>query len=228
MKYRLMLPGLLTLLFVFAACSPPPELRDNSLLQDSSLLSNDPCSAPCWRGITPGETVWRDALAILEDEPDLDAPQVQEDENSGAIVAEFQQAGGSPCCQMFSETGETVDILFLRLAPTTTLGQLIERWGDPSYVVGSPFSETQAIMNLIYPEIPLVVYAFVEGEATGRLNEGSELVGVLYLKQSDMDLLLQTSNLNVWAGLDTYQVYASSTYALTPSVTLTPTPSDGG
>ena len=228
MKSRFIVPGLLALLFVFAACSPPPELRDNSLLQDQSLLTGEPCEAPCWRGIVPGETSWRDALAILEDEPDLDAPQIQDDEASGAIVAEFQQAGGAPCCQMFSETGEKVDILFMRLAPTTTLGELIDRWGEPSYLVGSPFSENQAIMNLIYPEIPLVVYAFVEGETTGRLSASSELVGVLYLKQSDMDLLLQTSNLNVWAGMDSFQVYASSTYALTPSVTLTPTPSEGG
>jgi hypothetical protein len=226
MTLRLFLPGMLALVLLVSACAPPPELRDPSLLRDESLISGQPCEAPCWRGITVGETTWRDALAIVEDDPELDAPNVQTDENSSAVVAEFKPTDGSPCCQMYSETGELVDLLFLRVAPTMTLGEVIAAHGDPAYAVGSPFSDNQAIVNILYPDIPLVVYAFVAGEAQGRLSASSEIIGLLYLKPSDMELLLVTSELHAWEGYADYATYRpDGELEVTPSVTITPTPS---
>lgn len=224
MRLPILLPGLLVLVFFFAACQPPPELRDPNLLQDRSLVSNEPCAAPCWRGITPGETAWSDALTILEDDTTLSDPQSQSDEETGAVVAEFQQIDTDvPCCQMFSETGEVVDILFLRAAPTVTLGELIESKGEPAYLIGSPFSDDQAIMNLIYPDIPMVIYAFVEGTGAS-LTEDSEIIGILYMKSSDMETLFETSEpgLQAWEGYDSYQYYDESELEITPSVTVTP------
>lgn len=224
MKLRILLPGLLGLVFCFAACQPAPELRDDKLLQDTSLTSDEPCAAPCWRGITPGVTPWSSALTILEDDPTLSDPQTQSDENSSAVIAEFQQSGTDvSCCQIYSENGDVVDIIFLRTAPTTTLGQVIEAKGEPSYLIGSPYSDDQAIMNVIYPEIATVIYAFVPG-TTGALSADSEIIGVLYMRQDEMDLLMQTSELQAWEGYQTYQAYEESELEITPSITLTPTP----
>src|SRR5690606_32282156 len=59
MKHRLILPGVIALVLLFAACAPPPPLRDDTLLQDTSLITeNTECAPPCWRGITPGVTAW--------------------------------------------------------------------------------------------------------------------------------------------------------------------------
>lgn len=227
MKHRLILPGVIALVFLFAACSPPPPLRDAKLLQDTSLTTSDPaCSSPCWRGITPGKTPWSEALTKLQDDTTLESVNVQNDDKSKAMVAEFQQKGGSSCCQMFSEDGETVNVLFLRVAPTVTLGQLIQAQGEPTYLVGSPYSDDQAVMNLIYPEKSLVVYAFVPG-TTGSLSESSEIVGVLYMTPPDMDLLIKTSSLHAWDGYKAYQAYDTSEFEVTPSITLTPTPNGG-
>jgi hypothetical protein len=227
MKHRLLLPGVIALVLLFAACSPPPPLRDDKLLQDTSLITTDAaCSSPCWRGITPGKTPWSDALSKLQDDKTLESVNVQTDDKSAALVAEFQQKGGSSCCQMFSKDGKNVNVLFLRIAPTVKLGQLIEAQGEPKYLVGSPYSDDQAVMNLIYPDKSLVVYAFVAG-TTGALSESSEIVGVLYMTPSDMDLLIKTSSLHAWAGYKAYQDYDSSAFEVTPSVTLTPTPNGG-
>ena len=205
----------------------PSGLRDDQLLVDVSLITGDPCAAPCWRGITPGETDWDDALTILENDPTLTDPVLQRDEETGAMVAEFQQINtGAPCCQTFSETGEVVDIIFLRVAPIMSLGKVIEVLGEPTYLVGSPFDDGQAIMNLIFPDIPLVVYAFVGG-TTGELTDESEIIGVLYLKESDLDTLMETTNLHMWEGYGTYESYAEGEYEVTPAVTSTPIPSNG-
>jgi hypothetical protein len=224
MKLRILLPGLLALALFSAACQPPPNLRDDKLLQDDTLLTDEPCAAPCWRGITPGETPWNDALTIIEDDATLTDPQTQVDEDTSAVIAEFQQAGTElSCCQLYSETGEVVDIVFLRTAPTTTVGDLIAAKDEPSYLIGSPYSDDQAIVNLIYPSIPMVVYAFVPG-TTGSITEDSEIVGILYLKPADMETLLVTSDLQAWEGYMSYQAYEESELEITPSVTLTPTP----
>lgn len=224
MRLRFLLPGLLALVFVFAACQPPPELRDPNLLQDTSLISDEPCAAPCWRGITPGQTSWSQALTIVEDDPSLSDPTTQQEEDGVAIVAEFQQANTeTACCQMYSEDGEVVDIMFLRVAPNVLLGDVIDAKGEPAYLIGSPFSDDQAVMNIIFPTVPMVLYVFVEG-TTGSLSETSEIIGVLYLKQDEMDLLLQTSELQAWEGYQSYQAYEESELEITPSVTLTPTP----
>ncbi len=225
MKHRVLLPGLLALVLLFAACSPPPPLRDDTLLRDTSLTTeNADCSAPCWRGITPGVTPWRDALTILEDDTTLENVTVQEDEESAVKVAEFQQQGGSACCQMFTdEAGENVKVIFLRVAPTTSLEELFTMQGEPTYLVGSEYADDQAVVNLIYPDKALVIYAFVAG-TQAALSETSEVVGILYMTPEDMDLLLKTNNLHAWEGYDTYLAYQESGFEVTPSVTLTPTP----
>jgi hypothetical protein len=227
MKHRLILPGVIAALVFFAACAPPPPLRDDALLQDTSLITTDSdCTAPCWRGITPGVTSWGDALTILEDDTTLENVNVQEDDQSSAKAADFQQKGGASCCQIISNDGEIIGVIFLRVAPTTSIGELIAAQGRPTYLVGSQYTDDQAVINLIFPEKSLVAYAFVPG-TSGALTEASEIVGILYLTPSDMDLLIKTSNLHIWDGYKSYEAYDSSEFDVTPSVTLTPTPEGG-
>jgi hypothetical protein len=33
---------------------------------DRSILADDPCAAPCWQGIVPGQTTMAEAMAIVE------------------------------------------------------------------------------------------------------------------------------------------------------------------
>jgi hypothetical protein len=228
MRLRLILPGLFALVLIMAACAPPPNLRDESLLQDTSLIDSEPCAAPCWRGIIPGVTTWSDARTILEDDTTLQNLQIQQDENSNARAAIWEQKDGSGCCQMFSsEDGELVNVLFLRTAPNIDLEELFGVHGEPTYAVSSEFSDDQAIVNLIYPDVPMVIYAFVAGP-NASLTENSEVIAVLYLPPEDMELVIQTSNLHAWEGYADFQTYSSaegSAFEVTPSVTLTPTPS---
>lgn len=225
MNFRLIKPAafLVFLAISIAACAPPPNLRDNTLLQDTSLITGEPCAAPCFRGIIPGETAWQDALTLIEDDPDFKNVQSQPAEDSNAIQAAWQQGDNQVCCQMATNDGETVSLIFLRTAPNMKLGDLIEAHGEPEYVIGSEFTPDQAIMSLVYPDVPMVVYVFVAGAAEGELSESSEIIGSLYVTPEDMDLLLQTTELHAWNGYQSYAAYNESEFAITPSVTLTPT-----
>ncbi|MCB9453657.1 MAG: hypothetical protein H6672_19675 [Anaerolineaceae bacterium] len=228
MKPRWILPGLVVLVFLIAACAPVPELRNDKFLHDSSLVTDEPCSAPCWRGITPGETSWSDALVILEDDSTLDDPETQTVDESAAVAAQWRERDGELCCQMLAEDGETVSVIFLQLAPDNTVGQLIETQGDPAYVVGTPLSDDQALVYFLYPEKDIMVLVFVAGAATGKVSASSEIVGVWYLTPDAMDLALKTNNLHAWEGYSDFSTYTIdadvSQFEVTPSVTLTPTP----
>jgi hypothetical protein len=213
---------MLFVVLVAAACAPPPNLRDENLLRDTSLITGQPCEAPCFRGIIPGETRWRDALTIIEDASDFSNVQTQADEESNAVQAAWQQGEGQLCCQMASQDGQTVCLIFLRTAPNMSIGQLIERYGDPTYIVGSEFTEDQAIMSVVYPDTPMVIYVFVPGAESGALTASSEIIGVLYLTPEEMSLLLQTTELHAWQGYQSYANYVSSPFEVTPSITLTP------
>ncbi|MBZ0275387.1 MAG: hypothetical protein K8I60_04550 [Anaerolineae bacterium] len=228
MNLRWLLPGLVTLVFLVAACAPAPEMRNAKFLHDDSLITNDPCTAPCWRGIIPGETQWSDALNILEDAADLEDPEVRTDDASGTVVALWKQRDGDACCQILSQDGKTVSVIFLQLAPDMNLGQLIEAQGEPAYAVGTPVSDDQAVVYLLYPEKLMMVFAFAAGAEKGALSETSEIVGVWYLTQDDMDLAVKTNYLHAWEGYSSFATYSADVetdlFEVTPSVTLTPTP----
>jgi hypothetical protein len=227
MKFRFLLPGILALVLVAAACAPPPNLRNEKFLHDDSLFEIDEaCTSPCWNGITPGETKWSDALTIIEDTPNFADPQTQTAQDSPAIGALWKETDGDDCCQMVTTEGETVDWILLQLAPDHTLEELIDARGEPTYAVGTPGNDEQAIMNLFYPDQGLVVFVFVAGAATGELSDSSEVVGVYYLAQEGMNTILEQSSLYAWKGYDTFAAYApdveNAEFAITPVPTLEP------
>jgi hypothetical protein len=228
MKPRFLLPALALLVLFMAACGPAPELRNPKKLKDTSLITNEPCSAPCWRGITPGETSWADAVAIIENDDTLANLQVQDapedSTNPAAKEATWDQKEGEACCRMFTQDGETVQVIIVETAPDVSLGDMIDTQGEPTYLVGAGGNADQAVMALVYPEKQLVTYAFVAGEDQGALSQSSEIIGMTYWTTEDMDLLLKTNSLQAWEGYQSYRTYLDSPFEVTPSVTLTPTP----
>jgi len=219
----------IALAFIAASCSPPPELRNPAYLNDTSLISGEPCAAPCWRGITPGETSWSDARSILEDDSTITDIQIQNEEETGEIAATFQRLDGIPCCLIYTEDGEQVDQMLFQLAPEITLGEVIETHGEPEFLSLSEVSADQAAAALYYPDIFTVVYAFLSGAETGALGESSEIFAMLYVRPVDMELVLQNSSLYNWTGYGTYQSYAERGFDITPVPTVeggSPTPED--
>lgn len=199
MSYRHLLPLLLVVLLL-AACSPPPELRDDNFLSDTSLVTGEPCEAPCWQNITPGETSWNEALTILEDDPrfaNLETVTGDEDE----LLVNFSPPGdGRQCCRMYSQDGQTVDFILTLLAPEMTVGQVIERYGEPVFYQGEDITADQTFISLLYPDTQLVVYVFGAGIETGNLTADNEVIGASYLTDDDVIDLLRANDLYEWNG----------------------------
>lgn len=199
MSFRHLLP-LLLVVFIVAACAPAPDLRDDQFLNDTSLIAEDaPCEAPCWQGITPGETSWNEAQTILEDLPMATNLDVQATRNDERLV-NFEARDGRQCCRVYAEDGETVTDILTLLAPQMTLGQVIEVHGEPTYVQGEDVDAEQTFISAVYRDVPMVVYVFGAGMATGELSAESEIVGVTYLTSDNMQELIRINDLYTWDG----------------------------
>lgn len=215
MKLRFLTPILALLVLTIAACAPPPELRNDAFLRDTSLIDAQPCGIPCWRGIVPGETAWNEALTIIEDDPSLTDIRVEASNESREIAATFQQSGGIPCCLIYSENGATVDQMLLQVAPDMTVGQVIEANGEPEFVAVAEITNDQASAALYYPDQQVIVYAFVAG-AGGQLTANSEIFAIVYLRPSDVERSLQNMTLAAWQGYASFSDYASAVPVITP------------
>lgn len=200
------------------APSRSPLLTD-TFLADTSLVENDPCVAPCWRGITVGETSWDDAIGILENDAQLSDLEMDLNELTGEIVLTFRQIDGDPCCLIYTKDGDKVDQILLQLAPDNTLGDVIGNLGAPSYFNGTEIDPSQAAASLYYPDRQLIVYAFVEGANRGVITEKSEIFAALYMTVEDMQTLIETTSLIAWHGYNSYRGYLSQPFAVTPVAT---------
>ena len=200
MKYRILILSCIVL-GALAACLPEPTLRNENFLADTSILQVEPCEAPCWRDIVPGETTWREAKIILEDDTQLSVVDDIQDEETTARLITFKGAEGDECCRLYSEDGNIVDTIAMYVQPETTLGQVIDRWGDPTYLVAEDVAANQALASLFYPEVPMVIQVFAAGVTDGELVESSEVIGWIYTHDTIMDEILTNVNFYEW---DTY------------------------
>ncbi len=102
---------------------------------------------------------------------------------------------------------------------------MVEVHGEPTYAIGNPVTDDQAVVLLVYPDEQMVVLGFVPG-AEGDLSDDSEIIGVWYITAENMELFTHTNNLHAWEGYQPFTTYASevdaSEFEVTPSITLTP------
>lgn len=191
---------------------PLNQLRNPFLLEDTSIADSDPCEAPCWRGITPGETTFDEAMAIIEDDEQLSNLQTQE--QGAARIAVWGQVDGDNCCELLAIDGETIDLMRLLTTPDVMVGAALEEQGEPAYVTINEVSTSQAFFTLIYPEKSVMIFVFVAGAESGELTADSEIIGVQYLSQDGMEQFLMASQLYEWDGYATFQDYASRDFAV--------------
>ena len=210
---RLLPLCLLMAALLLSACGGEVNLLDETKLRDVSLMTGDPCEAPCWQGIIPGETSYRDAKLIIEgdarfkivEEPD---PQ----EGSPARSFTFAEGDNPGCCQLVSRDGESVTSFLLQTAPIMTFGPIFDRYGEPSYGIGEQVNDEQGYVALMYTDRSLVVYAFVEKPTHGSLSTSSQIIGVLYLGESEQQQLLECTSLFDWAGFTSFAEYSGENY----------------
>ncbi|HVO42427.1 MAG TPA: hypothetical protein VMT34_07380 [Aggregatilineales bacterium] len=217
---------LLCLLLIFggatlAGCSAPPPLLSDKYLNDTSLLATgDQCGPPCFHGITLNKTSYTDAQAKLKADTAFKDIQVKDQDKPPQIL--WSTAAGEPCCVLSADqqTG-LVNALLVKLAPTMTTKQVLNRYGSPKYVFTTDYSASEVAVAMVYPDKDIVVWV-VPGDPNSTLKETSPVVMTLYLNDSDFQNTLKQTPLQAWASYLPYQTYKNATPVITPAVTPTP------
>ncbi|MCY3572793.1 MAG: hypothetical protein OXI62_03315 [Chloroflexota bacterium] len=210
---RLLPLCLLVAALLLTACGGEVNLLDETKLRDISLMTGEPCEAPCWQGITPDETSYRDAKLIIEGDERfkiVEEPEPQEDSLARSFT--FAEGENPGCCQVVSRDGENVSSFLLQTAPVMTFGPVYDRYGEPNYAIGQQVSEEQGYVALMYTERSLVIYAFVANPAGGSLATDSPIIGLLHLGASELQQLLECTSLFEWAGFTSFTSYSGEDY----------------
>ena len=213
MKRGWLLPIALLAAFVLGACSSDINLLNDAMLSDTSLLSGEPCAAPCWNSIVPGETRYLDARAHIESDPRYKIGEEPEPEE-GSTVRSFSFAEGEnpACCQVISRDGETVSSFLLQTAPVMTFGPAFDIYGEPDYVAGEQVNDEQGYVALIYSDLPLILYVFVDDPAAGDVSVSNPIIGTMYLAAEEMGELLVCASLYQWRGFTDFATYSEGEF----------------
>ena len=188
---------------------PERSLLNDRLLPDTSLVTGQPCEAPCWQSITPGETSYQEAMARLDE---LESTLILQAEDSAITFAGID---GDACCQIMSDDSGVVSAILLQLSPQMQMGDVVERHNEPTFVIGQPFSESEAMLILIYPEQAMLVYAMVSGE-DGLMQETSPIVAAMVMTPNQISQLIASSPLDNWKGFLTYGEYMNGEFDHNP------------
>ena len=180
--------------------APERSLLNEGFLRDAGLINGEPCAPPCWRNITPGQTSMEEARALVAS---IDALEIVQSSGSAFV---FRSGPGEPCCQITSQDGETVASMLLQFAPQTSLGQVIAARGEPEYVLGQPFSETEAVLMLYYPEQNMLLSALVAG-VDGQLEDTSAIIAAVFATSDMFSAAFEAAPLQAWQGYLSYREY---------------------
>lgn len=203
----LVLCGLIAVV-ALAACSADINLLDETKLSDTSLISGEPCQAPCWNGIIPGETRYRDAKLIIESDDRFKiSDEPTPEDSSTARSFTFAEGENPACCQVVSRDGETVSSFLLQTAPIMNFGGVYDVYGEPDYLAGEQVNDEQGYMALVYSEVPLILYAFIANPPTGAISVTSPIIGTMYLGEAEVQELLTCASLHHWQGFQDFTSY---------------------
>lgn len=216
---------------LLAACQAAPPLRSDKYLFDTGLIvapavGGQPCDAPCWKGIIPGISTFVDGVSKIKADAAFKDVQERAQDATTPASATWSAAAGEQCCQMVAnlQTGLVESILIRVASNAMTAQQVIDKHGEPPYVQTGDYSETESVVQLIYPQQGFITWV-VPGAADSTFEPTDPITAVIYIDPKLLDDLIRTATLGKWSGFGvSYRAIQSATPVITAVPTATATP----
>jgi len=187
---------LVGLLALQPSCTAQPAL-------DDSLLTGDPCAAPCWQGIVPGQSGEEEVIGTLEASQVVNPDTIWRGDFPVAGVPLVQYAWRhhnpkSPQNYLYLRDGVVLRIETY-LDYELTLGEVVTRFGPPEgvYAQITAFGEWLGYTVVLdYPEIGLTFWSLttrasvfdrVYREGVGLLREDLAVTTVTYYAPTSLE-----------------------------------------
>lgn len=133
---------------------------------DRSILTDDPCAAPCWQGILPGVTTAAEVSDILQRLDFIDQDRLWASEREYfAWHSTASDADPAVSSYVLSRAG-VVSGIEIGLDFELSLGEVMEKYGPPEKFVAyqSPRVEKiQSDVHFFYPQRGLIFTSWIDG-----------------------------------------------------------------
>ena len=121
---------------ILAACQMLP----------SAIFQNETCSPPCWNGVIPGKTLFKDINAKMNPTPSIDSKSIKtisflqsNDGISFSFLPNVRENGG----RIFSQDGIVQAILFWPKSNEFLLSEGLQNWGSPDQYISIYYSKVE-------------------------------------------------------------------------------------
>jgi len=182
MSRRLLCSWVLLWSLLVGACAPtstpmpsptattPPTATAAPMLEEwrNRWLQGIPCRAPCWEGVTPGETSVDDALRIWAASPlirDVRRSRVNLVSDQGQLVWNWTTGGEGGQAQFLrQDTNPKITGTGVALPWTYSLEEVIAAYGKPTHVV----AHSRCFPDALGAEYNVAVYFLTNGFLLGE------------------------------------------------------------
>lgn len=161
-----------------------------TVLVDDSLLSDMPCAAPCWQGITPGETSRSQAMQILMDSPYIYTESVEEAGNSEVGgVTWWWSVPGRRLQPSIRWQNDIVQQITLGLTYDLTVDQVVSKFGPPDALhvgTGGVPEHSYWVVDVYYTARGIQVKAYTP-EFSDALETSTEVGVVIFFAPCSLE-----------------------------------------
>jgi hypothetical protein len=162
---------------------PLPQPRFSAAPTDRSFITDEPCAAPCWYGLVPGESTKSELDHVLAELPFVNQATVHEFPtefaNEPATEVYFQCHKRDEWCGSIIIHDGTVQEIMVSVRYKLTFGEVVEKLGPPDHVWASDWGaeSTGYKIDLYYVQRGIIV---------GRLKTRADR----YINWSDGSVML--------------------------------------
>lgn len=182
---------------------------------DTSLLTDDPCAAPCWQNIIPGVTTEQEARRLLKSSPFVRKDSLDyaiADWKTGGNYDWFVWQGRSKKYRnaLYIRIEGKVELIMIHPDYALTAGQVVEKFGPPERIYVKRTGGGVLIAYLDYPAQGLRFTADwaprdrtelnLATNGTALLTEEREIVEVAYFAPGPLEEVLRNPYLYTPAG----------------------------
>ncbi|HLO34121.1 MAG TPA: hypothetical protein VK249_33560 [Anaerolineales bacterium] len=183
---------LVIILLVLTACSPIPTTKPG----EHSILADSNCTLPCWHGITPGSTTKQELLQVLSGLPLVNQDSITVTRSVNEAFDEYveftmgegpvylKQDQGAPLKQDYVWSGtaalrnDRVLEIDLRGDLGLTFGGLVDRFGEPTYLIPSPTPGLHIWVEALDPSKGLD-FGYRADDEDSEITPGTPITGIL-------------------------------------------------
>lgn len=183
-------------------------------LYDQSWFTGDPCAAPCWYGLKPGETSKENAKKIVSELPFLDNAQIRESYGIVSFPYKFQKDNRAVFGAMTFED-DILEEIYITPNYSMSLEQAVKKLGDPDgftiitmdpsvdelYII---WSRKQLVITHTEPNTTMLFMTINESLHThikryyGKIPKALSVDGVIYTTPYHIDIFRE--HLSEWKG----------------------------